>query len=46
MFCVDDYGYAVTTLLDADKGLNCDMFIYYEQEDINVEDDEEIDWYQ
>jgi hypothetical protein len=44
MFCVDDNGYAVTGLLPPTAGLNCDMYIYYEQEDVNVEPVEEYDW--
>lgn len=43
MFCVDDNGYAVTGLMEPSEGINCDLFIYYEQEDVNVEDDED-DW--
>lgn len=44
MFCVDEIGYAVTGLLEPTEGLNCDLFIYNEQEDINVEDEYEYDW--
>jgi hypothetical protein len=39
VFCVDDFGYAVTGLLEAKDEINCDMFIYYEQEDINIEEE-------
>lgn len=38
MFCVDRDGYAVTPLLQANEGLDCEQFLYYEQEDIFIED--------
>ncbi|CAO1388383.1 unnamed protein product [Diamesa hyperborea] len=41
IFCVDRDGYAVTRLMDFQPGLDCDMFLYYAQEDEFIE--EEID---
>lgn len=46
MFCVDDDGYAVSSLLEPTTGLNCDIFIYYEQEDENVETFDEYNYWQ
>lgn len=33
-YCVDMYGFAVTPLLEQESGIDCDAFIYTEQEDI------------
>lgn len=38
MFCTDRDGYAVSPLLSADSGLDCDQFFYYAQEDFFIED--------
>lgn len=43
MFCVDREGYAVSSLLQPDSGLDCDQFIYYAQEDFFIDDDDDDD---
>lgn len=33
VFCVDRYGYSVSTLMNHQPGLDCNDYIYYKQED-------------
>lgn len=40
MFCVDRDGFAVTPLLNANSGLDCDQFFYYAQEDFFIGGDD------
>lgn len=39
IFCVDREGYAVTSLMQYQPGLDCDMFLYYAQEDEFIEEE-------
>lgn len=39
VFCVDQYGYAVSGLLKPDPDLVCDKYLYDNQEDFFADDD-------
>jgi Thyroglobulin type-1 repeat len=41
IFCIDRDGYAVSDLMIADSDISCDQFLYYAQEDLFDDDDDE-----